>query len=128
MTDPQHHDPAEPELAMLQQNADTEPGLPPVAVRHDGPVYTQAQPARSGPAFAVSLTNTADARVVGADPRRSRVTLVGSAAWFYLSRKAGGRVPIPANVVVALTHADEIWARSQGGDFDLGVIVENYAD
>jgi len=128
VTDPQHHDPAEPELAMLQQNADTEPGLPPVAVRHDGPVYTQNQPARSGPAFAVALTSAADARVVGADVRRSRVTLVCSVAWYYLSRKAGGRVPIPANVVVVLTHADEIWARSQADDANLAVIVENYAD
>ena len=114
-------DPPAPDLAETQQR-DIPYQAVPVCV--DGPVRTQAQPARMGPVQTYIL-ESAEQQVLSNDLRRSRATLVTSATWNYLRKKGGTPAPWPANVPLILLHADEVWA---SGTTTLTVITEMYAD
>lgn len=126
----QHVDPADlptpDEDQLLQQDAP----LGPVPVRVEGNVYCVMLPSRSGPAFIHPLVHARPTNVVKPDPKRAAIHLCGTADWYYMRTGTSERLPMPMDVVVTLSHCDEIWAMPQSADTDasLSVIVEVYAD
>jgi hypothetical protein len=121
----QVQDPPSPDLADTLQRDITYPAVP---VRVEGPVRTQAQPARSGPVGVYQLvTGDPEQNVLSKDLKRSRATLCAGVAWNYINRKGGLVVPWPANVPLVILHADEVWATGDENGV-LSVITETYAD
>lgn len=106
-----------------------QPGeLPAVPVRVDGPVYVIVQPARSGPSFRHPMLTTKFTKTLGYDPRRAVAHLVSDDDWLYSRNNGGEGVTIPANVVLTISHCDEVWTKATASDQDCGVITEVYAD
>jgi hypothetical protein len=111
---------AEPDLATLQQR---EPILPTVPVQIDGIVRVLPIPAERSAVEAFPMDVTLR-RLAGADPKRSRTTLVSSVAWNYGHSGRGVTVPIPANAVLTVTHCDEIWVSVPTSTGTLSCIYE----
>jgi hypothetical protein len=120
----QIEDPPDPALPELQQR---DLPFPTVPVEVPGKVRVQPLPARNSSANAFPMDTTLR-RVLGADPKRSRVQLVSTVAWLYGRTASGERVPWPANVVCVVTHSDEIYAAVPTSTGTLAVIAEYYAD
>lgn len=115
-----------PDINDVQQLPD-EP-LVVIPVQPVGPVPVQNLPARCGAAFSHPL-DTAFSNVLGADPKRRRVVLIGSDAWEYSrTGTAGSGVAWPADVPLVLEHCDAIRARVPTSTGTLSVIAETWAD
>ena len=83
-------------------------------------------PNRTWACQAISLSTNA-CHVVGDEPNRSVVTIVGDADWrIHTNRNAAGK-RWPANVPVVLTHQQPIYA-SAAGTATLTVIAEYHGD
>jgi hypothetical protein len=120
----QVEDPPDPSLPELQQR---ELPFPTVPVEIPGKVRVQPLPARNSSANVFPM-DTKLRRVLGADPKRSRVQLVSTVAWLYGRTASGESVPWPANVPCVVTHSDEIYAAVPTSTGNLAVIAEYYAD
>jgi hypothetical protein len=81
---------------------------------------------RAGSPFAMNLT-TAPQHVLGEEPNRAAVTLIGSAAWNYRSTSNAQDVPVPANVPLVLHHTLRMFANA-GGACTLSVFPEYHGD
>lgn len=115
----------EPELEELQQH---DVPIPAVPVNVVGPVTVHSLPAKSGPAFAQSLT-TDFQKILYTDLKRARASLIGSAAWEYSRTGASGSgVPWPINVALVIEHGDSVYARVPTSTGTLSVITEVWAD
>jgi hypothetical protein len=117
-------DPPYPDLADLQQR---DLPMPTVPVDVAGQVRVQHLPNRGSSVEAFPMTTTLQ-RVLGADPKRATVRLVSSVAWNYARQQSGQAAPIPANVVLTLTHYDEFYASVPTSTGTLAVIGEYYGD
>lgn len=114
--------PSQPEL----EQRDIE-SLQAVPVNVVGPVLVQSQPARIGWST-VEFLSTTPTRVLSADMKRASALLVCASAWKYRSSQRGLAVTIPANVILPIEHAGEVWAASASGtEVELGIIGETYA-
>lgn len=115
-----------PDVDQLRQTEHDE--LPAVPVRQVEPVTVHALPSRVGPMFADDLT-TAFAKILPADPKRKRATLLGSAAWeISRSGSVSSGVPWPASVALVIEHCDTVYARVPTSTGTLSVITEVWAD
>lgn len=81
---------------------------------------------RKWAAFMTGLTSTPQ-HILGDEPARSVVTLIGSAAWSIESDRNSQAVTIPANVPIVLTHQAKIYA-SSSASADLSVLAEYHGD
>lgn len=77
-------------------------------------------------AMSFPLTTTPQ-HILGDEPARSVVTLIGSAAWSIHSDRNGSAVAIPASVPIVLSHQAKIYA-SSSASADLSVLVEYHGD
>jgi hypothetical protein len=100
------------------------PGAVPVEIEGTPRVLMAGN--RRWAAFVTGLTTT-PTHILGNEPARSCVTLIGSAAWSIKSGKSAAAVPIPANVPIVLTHQGEIYATSSASA-DLSVMAEYHGD
>jgi len=116
--------PPDPELPDLQQQ---NLPMPTVPVSVEGKVRVLHLPNRNSAIEAFAMTTTL-ARVLAADPKRARTVLVSTVAWNLARTRTGQTAPIPANVVITLTHSDEVHASVPTSTGTLAVISEYYAD
>jgi len=116
--------PPDPELADLQQQ---NLPMPTVPVSVEGKVRVLHLPNRNSAIEAFAM-DTTQRRVLAADPKRARTVLVSTSAWNLARTKSGQTAPIPANVVITLTHSDEVYASVPTSTGTLAVISEYYAD
>lgn len=120
-------EPATPDLAEVQQRPDPD-ALLVLPARLVEPAAVQVLPARAGAAFVQPL-NTQFAHVLGQDPKRRRVVLLGSADWEYSrTGNSGSGVPWPTDVPLVLEHCDAIYARVPTSTGQLSVIAESWAE
>lgn len=117
-------DPPDPDLPDLQQRDLMPPAVP---VELTGKARVQHLPNRSSSVESFPMTTTQQ-RVLAADPKRARAQLVSSVAWNYARTRTGATAPIPANVVITITHTDEVCASVPTGTGNLAVIGEYWAD
>jgi hypothetical protein len=117
-------DPPYPDLPDLQQR---DLPMPTVPVDIAGQVRVQHLPNRTSSVEVFPMTTTQQ-RLLGADPKRATVRLVSSVAWNYARNSQGTAAPIPANVILTITHYDEIWVSVPTSTGNLTVIGEYYGD
>lgn len=118
-------DPPDPALPDVQQR--DIPLIPAVPVDVQGIVNVRIVPNRAGPAGTHDMTTVAQT-VLGADLRRARATLWSTVAWQYMNKTSGSRVPVAANMVISVTHGDEIAARVTTSTGVLSFITEYYGE
>lgn len=118
-------DPPTPDVYDLQQRDIPLHTLP---VKHEGPVTVWRLPSRRSSAIATVLGTSFD-KILPADDKRARATLVCSVAWEYSRTGAtGSGLPIPANVPITIEHCDRVDARVPTSTGTLSVIAEYWAD
>ena len=100
------------------------PGAVPVEIEGTPRVLMAGN--RRWAAFVSPLTSIAQ-HVLGEEPARSVVTLIGSAAWFIHSDRNGQACPIPSGTPIVLTHQAKIYASSTASA-DLSVLAEYHGD
>lgn len=127
------------------------PGLTTIPVCVEGPVRTQALPARAAGYRRVTVTTTSPQRVLGRDPRRRRAlvqvydatgathgVMLGAtlnettppaamAARLAVAAPAAGGTAV-ASPVLELTSTDELWVVADTAACELTVIAEQWAD
>jgi hypothetical protein len=119
-------DPPEPVLDEIQQVDPPTMVIPAVPVDVQGPVHVRLVPNRRVSVDAFPMT-TAPQAVVRRDEQRAKVTMVSAVAWQMSTRNAGTKAPIPANVVITVTHEAEIWASvGSAGSADILAVICEY--
>lgn len=97
-----------------------------VPVRHDGPLEVHELPSRVAVVSDFGVTTTWQ-RVLGADLKRKRVTIVGDQAWVVSHGPFGGGT-WPANVPLVWCSASQVFAKVGTGTATLTIINEEWAD
>lgn len=101
--------------------------VPCVPVRVDGPVTVQELPAMRAAPFSTALATTFQ-KILGRDPKRRRVVLLGDANWIYSSTGQGGGITWPSNVALVLENGDAVYAKLPTGTGNLQTVPEYWAD
>lgn len=122
-----------PELPELQQR---EIPYPAVDVNVKGSVLTHALPNRVGVLSVDSLSDTVPTKLLSADFKRARATILAASVTFITAThilvartKTGTYAPWPVNVALVVLHCDELWAKlNAAGSGQVTTISEIYAD
>lgn len=121
----------DPDMDDLLQEEEQAAAMTPIPVVAEGPVRTQALPARSAGMRTYDLTRAAAVRVLDADPRRRRAVLQATGGSYRLggSQAAAqhGGATITDGVMLTLTTCEEVWATAAWDDTALSVINEQWA-
>lgn len=127
MTHPGHIDDVPtPGIDELQQR-DPELWAPPnIPVTVEGTPRVLVVGNRTHSAMVMNLTAAAQ-HVLGDEPNRAVVTLIGSAPWNYQHTRNAQNVPVPASVPLVLTHVQRFYANASG-TCTLSVFAEYHGD
>jgi len=123
--------PEEPTVSEVMQEEVAHQRIDPVPVTVEGPVRTQELPAALGTERNYDTTTTAQ-QLLGRDPKRKRVTLIGLTATHYVGKPdyiaSGDAAQLPANVPVTITHQDEIWVATVAATGSISIFVETWTN
>lgn len=126
--------PASPSIAQIEQE-DLAPARLSVLVEHNGPITSHELPSRSGSAFSqIFDSGGSTQQLLGKDLKRKRALIVSTDNPFYYAARdqanpnSAAAALWPANVVLEITHADEVHIAGATADqvSTIAVITENF--